>query len=548
MLYIYYTQQHMVEEYASDISALQNLQITKNQILDNAIAKHQQRMKQDTNQLSDQDSKKIEDLLYGDGWVNNLNQRKLNSGATRAGDYGYSDIITQIASLKSSIKSKSSSVSNFTKQLSAFITTVEKEYNPIRNEYAKAVVDKFVKNNRVGSKTANKIAAGNVAGRILETLRGSYRGQAFRVMDTVEDGTSQTKLSASLGKLAVLSRVLNSSGGKSYIASIEDQHAFWNDIYSSVLKWLDDFDALVEEMGLLNVATKAGEQIAQELGQAQSKIKIEVESTHRKSGARGGLSVQGRLLEDKNLQRDLEMLKKQRKDAANLFSMFANTNQPKADTVINWTDGSVSGQTGISVKKAEDLTVNRLINNVNIKIQSNTPLLTLMLREAEMSYNEVLVAVNIAAALPTHPSLLNVRKDASNYEDMLETTWQNLIEKIKYQSFYSALAGLGGENERVYFMSLNGTIFSIGDLLTRIQNNAGSVSWSAYAGKKAITSGQGLYRSAYQEINKESFVEGPRSKSYGLVRSDKVRPSALSLLQDTKVNISMNLAQIAALI
>ena len=228
--------------------------------------------------------------------------------------------------------------------------------------------------------------------------------------------------------------------------------------------------------------------------------------------------------------------------------MFANTNQPKADTVINWTDGSVSGQTGISVKKAEDLTVNRLINNVNIKIQSNTPLLTLMLREAEMSYNEVLVAVNIAAALPTHPSLLNVRKDASNYEDMLETTWQNLIEKIKYQSFYSALAGLGGENERVYFMSLNGTIFSIGDLLTRIQNNAGSVSWSAYAGKKAITSGQGLYRSAYQEINKESFVEGPRSKSYGLVRSDKVRPSALSLLQDTKVNISMNLAQIAALI
>ena len=149
MLYIYYTQQHMVEEYASDISTLQNLQITKNQILDNAIAKHQQRMKQDTGQLSDQDSKKIEDLLYGDGWVDNLNQRKSNSGATRAGDYGYSDIVAQIASLKSSIKSKSSSVSNFTKQLSAFITTVEKEYNPIRNEYAKAVVDKFVKNNRV---------------------------------------------------------------------------------------------------------------------------------------------------------------------------------------------------------------------------------------------------------------------------------------------------------------------------------------------------------------------------------------------------------------
>ena len=548
MLYIYYTQQHMVEEYASDISALQNLQITKNQILDNAIAKHQQRMKQDTGQLSDQDSKKIEDLLYGDGWVDNLNQRKSNSGATRAGDYGYSDIVAQIASLKSSIKSKSSSVSNFTKQLSAFITTVEKEYNPIRNEYAKAVVDKFVKNNRVGSKTANKVAAGNVAGRILETLRGSYSGQAFRVMDTVEDGTSQTKLSASLGKLAVLSRVLNSSGGKSYVASIEDQHAFWNNIHSSVLKWLDDFDALVEEMGLLNVATKAGEQIAQELGQAQSKIKIEVESTHRKSGIRGGISVQGRLLEDKNLQRDLEMLKKQRKDAANLFSMFANTNQPKADTVINWTDGAVTGQSGISVKKAEDLTVNRLINNVNIKIQSNTPLLTLMLREAEMSYNDVLVAINIAAALPTSPSLLGVRKDESNYENMLESTWQNLIEKIKYQSFYSALAGLGGENERVYFMSLNGTIFSIGDLLTRIQNNAGSVSWSAYAGKRAVTSGQGLYRSAYQEINRQSFVEGPRSKAYGLVRSDKVRPSALSLLQDTKVNISMNLAQIATLI
>lgn len=549
MLYVYYTQMHMMEEYGSEIASLQNIQMVKNQILDNAITKHQKRQSDEVGQgLTDKEHKIVEDLVYGDSWVNTLNQRKQKEGLARGASYQYDSLATLISQLKSDIKVKGIDITTFTKELNNFITTVEKEYEEvIRTSYVRSVFEQFKNNSRIGSKSSS-VAGSNLHGRILETLRGRYQGKAFRVVDNVSGKQVQDRINVSLGKLATLSRMLNSSGGKQYLAQ-KGENAFWDDVKPSVLKWLDDFDALLEEMGLLAGAEDAVEKSKGMLEEADSSLKLSVESTHRQKAGRGDLQVRGKLTRDKRLMQDLERMA-QLGGKNPIYGMFADVNQPKADSVVRWQDGYVRGEAGLSVKKSEDISFDKLANTANIHIQSSTPLLTLMLREAEMSYDDVNTAMNIAAALPIHPSLLgeNVYKEDSTYESTLESTWQNLIKKLKYQSFYTALAGLGGTNERVYFMSLNGSIFSIYDLLVHFRNSSSSLSWEAYAGKKAVTSGQGLLRSAYQEINKNAFVEGPRSKHYGQYRSDKVRPSLLQLMQDTKINISMNIAQISALI
>ena len=63
-------------------------------------------------------------------------------------------------------------------------------------------------------------------------------------------------------------------------------------------------------------------------------------------------------------------------------------------------------------------------------------------------------------------------------------------------------------------------------------------------------SGGGLDRAQYQKINKEAFIEGPRSKkyAYGGQRSENVRMNYFMLLQNTKINIAMNIAQLSALV
>ena len=218
---------------------------------------------------------------------------------------------------------------------------------------------------------------------------------------------------------------------------------------------------------------------------------------------------------------------------------------PKASLQLRWGAGGVIGQVGINVPKAQDITFNNLTGGTSVVIQGNTPMLTLMLREAEMSYNDVVTAINIASAVPYHPSLLGYRTSESNFEDELEVVWQNLIEQLKYQAFYNALAGLGGSNENVFFMSISGQVYSIIDILQRFRSNpVNTLSFS----NGVMSTGNGLQRAAYQKINQAAFIEGPRSKIYGQARSEKVRPSAMNLMQNTKLNISMNLATIANLV
>lgn len=526
-----------MEEYADEISALFNIQAVKNQILDNAIAKHQARQdKLIASQLSESDSAKVEDILIGDDWVNQLRQ-SLN-GKT-GGEYLSADLMAQIQNLRATISQEIPNISQYVKQLSSLITAVEKEYRPIRDSYVRSVVKYFTSNSRVGITSSR---GKSLQARIIESLIGQYRGQAFKVSDRVTKANPQAELNESLGKLATLSRMLNSSGGKQYISNMSsgDQRAFWGEVLSSTNDWLDDVSNLFEKAGILAGAQEA-------LSKEKEVLEgLDIKSTQGSWGQRKNIGIHKTLKRDSRLTADLARMDQEFNKGKNtLNQMFRNTMNPKASLQLQWGAGGVIGQVGINVPKAQDISFNSLTGSTSVIIQSNTPMLTLMLREAEMSYNDVVTAINIASAVPYHPSLLGYRTAESNFDDELEAVWQNLMEQLKYQAFYNALAGLGGSNENVFFMSISGQVYSVMDILQRFRSNPiNTLSFS----NGVMSAGDGLQRAAYQKINQTAFIEGPRSKIYGQARSEKVRPSAISLMQSTKLNISMNLATIANLV
>lgn len=564
--YIYYTQFHLMRDEKGNINNLVSRMASKNQIMANAIQKHQMRISQQSSKFMNSDeAKQIEDILSGDKWIQDIQDSVLpNNNSRNASEAQYGDLVSMAMALKQDISDKSTSAEKFKNALNAFINEVEKSYTSFAAKYSKNVMNHFINSARYGSRSARQMAKEIMPGasaeksaslRILETLASEYSGTAFRVVDNIDNSDAQNKISVALGKMIVLRDALGESGNYVDSLSSKEQHAFYQRVYAAMGKWINDFIALVEEIAVVEGAKKAAKKIDEAFDGINNAIRMQsVSSTHRFSYsdvANGNAItvVQEKIKTDPRWKRDLEKLESMSGVSGKATKMQYASNNAKADAyfILNG-DSGVTGDIGVSVKKNEDInfSTGKGLSKVGIKIQSNTPLLTLMTREADMSYNDVLTYMNIGGALPADPSLRGYNGGKhSQYDTSLAASWETIKEGIKYKSFYNALTGYGENANNVFFMSVDGRLFSVMSLLQHFQKTM-----SIGSGIDWTVSGNGLDRGQYQEINKNAFVEGPRSKkyAYGGQRSENVRMEYFKLLQNTKVNIAMNIAQLSALV
>lgn len=535
--YIYYTQEHFMDSIGN--SEIRLLSQTKEEILDNAIKMHKDRIKATINHkgLSSEESEQVEDLLKGD-WISSFNQQADSQNYTWASSLSGGSIKVAIEQLQNEVSKESVSIINFTKQLNNLISIIENQYSETLKTYTSEVIKKFTENKQIGSKSSKGITS--VSGRILETLRSSYSGQAFRVLNY--DNVDADKLSASLGKLAVLKSQLSSTNGKAYLKSLgsDEKKAFWKDVIPKVKKWLDDFNALVGEIGMIEVIKKGTKETQTEFKELQENLLSHIQSTHRMKG-QSGILVDARLREDKRLYEDFNNIENwYGKKQGSPYAMIANASNSKADSVIQINENSVTGSIGFSTKEYTTLDITKSIVPADIHFQSNSTMLTLLLREANYSYQDLIFLINMAAATTDSPLLDGTTND--KYDAMLAAEWDKLKDQLLYRAFYATLAGLGGQNDRVFFLGINGRIISVDNILSEIRNNLSK--------NKIIdnTRGEGFNRNEYQSMNKSYFITGPRSRAYGEARSGWIRGMSMRLMQQTKIDISLRLSDLKTLL
>lgn len=544
--YIYYTQRHLIRDEASQIANL--TKETKQGILKNAIKKQNKRKQKllSAGDLSDSQKDILDDFLNNNSkWVDELNQVSLKDSSA---EQSYPATYEAAMTLYNNISKKTITQKQFISQLNNFLNVVEKEYlgnNGILKDYTNYVTKEFINNKRLGGPKINQKAGGSVSGRIIESIVNKTRSKAFKVSNYTEINSSSKKLDSALLKLTALKAALGKSanfgGGFSYIASKKDSKEYWDEVKQVTMKLVGDFRALVGEQGALQNIVKGSEKTKNLFEKMENELHMTLDSTHYEKGVKDGVFFTSFLKEDPRLKEDLEKIVELEKAKGSIYSVFNTTsNQPKADISIFGGNNSVTGKLGISVKDYEEYVGKDGLTKVKIDLQSSTPLLTLMLRECEYSYDDLTTFINIGAARPVHPAY---HRPETRYENALSNMWEKIKENIQYRATLSALAGFGGKYEEVYYLDFNNNVISVSDVLDHLLNTLSYGSSIKFSSVK----GDGLDRAVYQKMNEANYVLGKRNSANSESRSNATRTDAIAKLYKTKVDIALNLTQIQAL-
>lgn len=544
--YIYYTQRHLIRDEASQIANL--TKETKQGILKNAIKKQNKRKQKllSVGDLSDSQKDILDDFLNNNSkWVDELNQVSLKDSSA---EQSYPATYEAAMTLYNNISKKTITQKQFISQLNNFLNVVEKEYlgnNGILKDYTNYVTKEFINNKRLGGPKINQKAGGSVSGRIIESIVNKTRSKAFKVSNYTEINSSSKKLDSALLKLTALKAALGKSanfgGGFSYIASKKDSKEYWDEVKQVTMKLVGDFRALVGEQGALQNIVKGSEKTKNLFEKMENELHMTLDSTHYEKGVKDGVFFTSFLKEDPRLKEDLEKIVELEKAKGSIYSVFNTTsNQPKADISIFGGNNSVTGKLGISVKDYEEYVGKDGLTKVKIDLQSSTPLLTLMLRECEYSYDDLTTFINIGAARPVHPAY---HRPETRYENALSNMWEKIKENIQYRATLSALAGFGGKYEEVYYLDFNNNVISVSDVLDHLLNTLSYGSSIKFSSVK----GDGLDRAVYQKMNEANYVLGKRNSANSESRSNATRTDAIAKLYKTKVDIALNLTQIQAL-
>lgn len=544
--YIYYTQRHLIRDEASQIANL--TKETKQTILKNAIKKQNKRKQKllSAGDLSESQKDILDDFLNNNSkWVDELNQVSLKDSSA---EQSYPATYEAAMTLYNNIKNKTITQKQFISQLNNFLNIVEKEYlgnNGILKDYTNYVTKEFINNKRLGGSKVNQKAKGSVSGRIIESIVNKTRSKAFRVGNYTEINSSSKKLDSALLKLtalrASLGKSANFGGGFSYIASKENSKEYWYEVKRVTMKLVGDFRALIGEQGALQNIVGGSKKTRDLFEKMENELHVTLDSTHYEKGVKDGVSFTTYFKNDSRLEEDLKKIIELEKAKGSIYSIFNTTsNQPKADISVFGGDNSVTGKLGISVKDYEEYVAKNGITGVKIDLQSSTPLLTLMLRECEYSYDDLITFINVGAARPVHPAY---HKPETRYESALSNMWERIKENIQYRATLSALAGFGGKYEEVYYLDFNNNVVSVSDVLDHLLN---TLSYGSSI-KFSLIKGDGLDRATYQKINEANYVLGKRNSPNSESRSNATRTDAIAKLYKTKVDIALNLTQIQAL-
>ena len=211
----------------------------------------------------------------------------------------------------------------------------------------------------------------------------------------------------------------------------------------------------------------------------------------------------------------------------------------KSDNILEISFGEDGGkitlQQGITVKNYRTVDINKTEQSANIQLQSGTPLLTLLAREAQFSMEDIYNLIQVGTAFGTE----------GDYNSGLVKIWNKTIQNAKYLAFLDTLAGFTNEEDRAFYMIFNGKIYDIIDILEYIEtiNNPNTINWSVIDGDNS-----GLERITYLAMNKWIAPNDKNNPISAEERSGRLLSNAAQKMYETKIKVKLHIAQLGALV
>lgn len=587
--YIYYTQAH-ARKYLGMSVAQAMTQDVKREIIQNAIDSMSRRQSNfidaaaNSKDLTQEQKEALELVFDKDSWLKDINSgvdKDMKSGV----ELSFPTVEEAFQTFQSVVNSLDGDVSDlktYADALDEFIDSLD-DYlgRDTLNTYTRIVRDKFLYSSRTGSNSGKALKKSllsqgyspTTAGeaKIIQTIIGKYSGGVFKVDNTTAPGntngvtTKAERMSRALGQLATLSASLNMAygeNGNSELQGVIEGSDFRNKIVSLTRKLLQDSHSV---MGEVSVAEQAAQVISgyKELDKQISKLDdiLKVESTRRAGGnhvfaayAETVLSGSGKgdskKYNDKFMQ-DIASLdtKAVGVNLANRLEKLSHSTRFRKADVSLTVGGGESDRAdvmsiGISVNDYDKVsfTDDGLgISKASIHLQSSTPFIALLLRDAAISTNDVVGIMNIAAARNVNPGPGGMAgRTDDTYTSEFNEAWENVKQQAAYRSLLSALAGSGEEYDNVFFMSVNGRVFAISDILQNVYDNISI----ANLGPKIGTSSSLLDRNVYQGLNVYVGKPYKLNRAEGLQRSDSVYGPIARSLYNAKISTNLDIANL----
>lgn len=226
----------------------------------------------------------------------------------------------------------------------------------------------------------------------------------------------------------------------------------------------------------------------------------------------------------------LRVLENINKDVQNFSQQVS-----KADSGYSIKGNSIEANIGFSVKVGGKLGNTGTIGSgpATISLQGGTSLAVLLAREMHLSSQQYQAVVQLLAG---HGSTR--MNDAQ-----LNERWEKLKQKLLQLAFVDVLTGstIGG---KAYFMVVGGSIISMDSIISNMISDS-NLSLSMTNKKIVDEDNTGsLNRADYMALNTWQGSETPNT-STAYSRSDIAWSEIANLLYQTKINISMNIADIA---
>lgn len=527
--YIFYTQEDFLKQRNKNIASLVN--VSKKQILSNALSKQQERNKR---VFRTQDLSEISELIHNEGLLKGFNQGQVGDTAMAI---SFPNTLEAAMELLSSIEKGITNVRKFNETLNAFVNTVDEEYLKLTagagsSKYFNAIRNNFIANKSLG---VQKAKGKTPEERIYETMMTStYKGKAFSFSGKIEQNNIGDITNQSLGKIYTLSNLLSQelkqAGGISGSSMFKpgSNKDFWENVGIKLKGWIQNFFAVAAETAAFNAFVKGEHEFFKELTS-----KIGPHTVNMTGSTRQGVGFDVRFQEDPQLEAMFKRLEQLRKDKGSQSAGAAwnirNDKTAVSDVMLQVTNGGVESYIGVSVKDYRGMNITADGTAYSFHTQSNTSLLTLLLREAGFTTSELITLFNIGATIPKEG------------KDRMVGAWEKIKTQVTYRAMFAALAGLDNTNDQIFYMALNGRLFTMQDIIETMIKNVDNGKDVAFL---HLVKGDGLNRARYQEINKDNFVllnKNNTKDEAKLERSNQVIAELMDLLQETKVNTSVSI-------
>lgn len=496
-----------IHYYASDadISNIQGLiSHTKQEILTNSLAKLQQRNASIKQQAIDAgiDEASIESLLSGD-FLRDLDSGLISNNEISSGEIDVSQAIAKLGEAEK----KFDDVANFMNICQEALNRwFGYDASDMVQGYAALIVQEYAMNKKVPTGSIGTQILSDILARSNESFFNMF-GSTFNLRKDV------VKLIAVIAALPTADfsgpmTIVNKGGNSSSASGADEISVALSNKYNN---WINDLNRSIKESAVAFGVLKGNKEVLERM----NNFKIDIENV-------GGKNIDI----SKFWHPDKGMIKLADEIGVNITSRTKHK-VSKSDNAFTFNNGNIDATVGMTVKNS-DVKINPKMKKYTIKLQSSSPLFTVLQREGGLGYGSIIELYNLAAS---HDDTGSLNQD-----------WEKLMDYVKYQVFLDALAGFSPAEYNNY-VAIDGNIWTVKDFMTHVATSASEPSIVEAISSKHPSTG-GLSRTTY--VRRNVWRHGPTpNRMSGYTRSERLRPKISTILYQTKIDIRLTLMDLA---